>query len=178
MMTVNLDDIAILNIFGVDNRCSIDGISKSKFINLLQNAEFTEKREYYETKKKIIITYKMDKEIITFGDTEVEKHKFHQHKRTILIDNVNINKIVSKTILFGRKGFTYFTGYKNDRKMRPLCIILLKMGVYRRDFDETKYISFLIKDDELLEKYNEIWDKVTNSMKKDLIVNLYTMKYI
>ena len=52
MMTVNLDDIAILNIFGVDNRCSIDGISKSKFINLLQNAEFTEKREYYETKKK------------------------------------------------------------------------------------------------------------------------------
>ena len=52
------------------------------------------------------------------------------------------------------------------------------MGVYRRDFDETKYISFLIKDDELLEKYNEIWDKVTNSMKKDLIVNLYTMKNI
>ena len=27
---------------------------------------------------------------------------------------------------------------------------------YRRDFDETKYISSLIKDDELLEKYNEI----------------------
>ena len=120
----------------------------------------------------------MDKEIITFGDTEVEKHKFHQHKRHILIDNVNINKIVSKAIFFGRKDFTYFTGYKNDRKMRPLCIILLKMGAYRRDFDETKYISFLIKDDKLLEKYNEIWDKVTNSMKKDLIVNLCTMKNI
>ena len=29
-----------------------------------------------------------------------------------------------------------------------------KMSAYRRDFDETKYISFLIKDDELLEKYN------------------------
>ena len=28
---------------------------------------------------------------------------------------------------------------------------------YRRDFDETKYMSFfLIKDGELLEKYNEI----------------------
>ena len=33
------------------------------------------------------------------------------------------------------------------------------MSAYRRDFDETNYISFLIKDDELLEKYNEIWGK-------------------
>ena len=30
------------------------------------------------------------------------------------------------------------------------------MSAYRRDFDETKCISLLIKDDELLEKYNEI----------------------
>ena len=27
------------------------------------------------------------------------------------------------------------------------------MSAYRKDFDETKYISFLIKDVELLEKY-------------------------
>ena len=27
-------------------------------------------------------------------------------------------------------------------------------------------MSFLIKDDELLEKYNEIWEKVSNSIKK------------
>ena len=30
------------------------------------------------------------------------------------------------------------------------------MSAYRRNFDETKYMSFLIKDIELLEKYNEI----------------------
>ena len=30
------------------------------------------------------------------------------------------------------------------------------MSAYRKDFDETKYISFLIKDNELLEKCNEI----------------------
>ena len=30
------------------------------------------------------------------------------------------------------------------------------MSAYRRDFDETKYMSFLIKHDELLEIYNEI----------------------
>ena len=31
------------------------------------------------------------------------------------------------------------------------------MSAYRRDLDETKYMFFLMKDDELLEKYNEIW---------------------
>ena len=30
------------------------------------------------------------------------------------------------------------------------------MTAYRKCFDETKYISFLIIDNELLEKYNEI----------------------
>ena len=40
-------------------------------------------------------------------------------------------------------------------------------------------MSFFIKDDELLEKYNEIWKKVSDSIKKDLILNLYnTMKNI
>ena len=34
------------------------------------------------------------------------------------------------------------------------------MIVYRRNFDESKYMSFLIKDNELLENYNEIWDRV------------------
>ena len=41
------------------------------------------------------------------------------------------------------------------------------MSAYWRDFDETKYISFLIKVDELLEKYNEIWEKVNNNSKKE-----------
>ena len=40
------------------------------------------------------------------------------------------------------------------------------MSAYRKDFDETKYMPFLIKDDELLEKYNETWETVRNSLKK------------
>ena len=50
---------------------------------------------------------------------------------------------------------------------------------YRRDFDETKYMSFMIKDDYLPEKYHEIWDKKSAILlKKDLIVNLFTMENI
>ena len=45
------------------------------------------------------------------------------------------------------------------KKIRTLSIFLPEMSAYRRDFDETKYRSFLIKDDELLEKCNENWEK-------------------
>ena len=40
------------------------------------------------------------------------------------------------------------------KKLYLLCTFLLKMSAYRKEFDETKYMSFLIKGDELLEKYN------------------------
>ena len=34
----------------------------------------------------------------------------------------------------------------------------------------------LTKDDKLLEKYNNIWDKVSNSIKKNLIGNQYAIE--
>ena len=49
------------------------------------------KEKYY---KKNYHIYKMGKEIITFGSTEVEKHKFHQRKSPILIGDVSIRKII------------------------------------------------------------------------------------
>ena len=96
----------------------------------------------------------MGKEVITFDNIEVEKHKFHQHKSPISIWDVNINKIiVSSKVPFGKNCFKNFRWYhKGDRKVTPLCIILPKVRAQRRDFDETKCMSFSIKDDELLEK--------------------------
>ena len=53
------------------------------------------------------------------------------------------------------------------------------MSAYRRDFDETKYMSFLIKDDEFLERYNEIWEKVRNITKKEFDIEpIYNEKYL
>ena len=37
---------------------------------------------------------------------------------------------------------------------------------------QTKWMYFLIKDDDLLEKYNTIWDKVCTDIKKKLIASL------
>ena len=64
-------------------------------------------------------------------------------------------------------------------KSEAFCIFLPKMTVYRKDFDGTKYISLLIKDDELLEKYNEIWEKIKNSLKKEFGSKpIYNEKYL
>ena len=54
------------------------------------------------------------------------------------------------------------------------------MSAYRIDVDETKHISFLIKDDELLEKYNEIWGKkVSVSIKREFHSEpVYNEKYL
>ena len=48
---MNLSDIAILNIKGSDYCCIISLISKNEAINLLQNADFTEKIETLSIKK-------------------------------------------------------------------------------------------------------------------------------
>ena len=106
----------------------------------------------------------MEKTIIKFGDIEIKKQTFHQHKRPISIKkNIDIKKIVvSNKVCFGKKGSKYFIGYKDAKKIKPLCIFLPKMSAYRKDFNETKYMSFLTKDDKLLERYNKIWEKVKN----------------
>ena len=44
MMPVNRDNIAILNIRCVNYCCIINKISKSDAVNVLQNADLTEKR--------------------------------------------------------------------------------------------------------------------------------------
>ena len=43
MMSMNLSDIAILNIKGFDYLCIISLISKNEAIKLMQNADLTEK---------------------------------------------------------------------------------------------------------------------------------------
>ena len=65
---------------------------------------------------------------INFVDIETKKQKFHHHKEPISIKNLDINKItVSNKISFGKKGFKYFIGYKDAKKIRPLCIYPPKM---------------------------------------------------
>ena len=55
--------------------------------------------------------------------------------------------------------------------------MLLKTSAYVKSYDgQTKWLYFSIEDDELLEKYNTIWDKVSADIKKSLIANLFIIK--
>ena len=86
-----------------------------------------------------------------FADTEIGKRKFHCHKNQILIDDVDINKtIISNKVLCCKRFFKYFIGYKDNEKVKPLCIVLPKLIGYRKNFSKTKYMSFLKKAEEFL----------------------------
>ena len=53
------------------------------------------------------------------------------------------------------------------------------MSAFRINFDKTKCMSFVIKDEKLLEIYKEMWKKKSATFsKKNLTINLYTMKNI
>ena len=55
----------------------------------------------------------MEKTIIKFGDVEIEKQRFQQHKRLISIKTKDINKIKVSNKASGEKGVKYFNGYKD-----------------------------------------------------------------
>ena len=75
-MSVNLNDITILNIKGSDYLCIISGISKNEVINLMQSADLAEKKQNIINQKNLLLHIKMGKEILTFRDNEFEKSKF------------------------------------------------------------------------------------------------------
>ena len=104
-------------------------------------------------KQKFIIRYKNCKEILTFGDIEIEKNKFYRNKIPILLKDVDIEKVlVSNKISFGEKNYKYFIGYLyNDCKVKPSNILLPKTSAYVKSYDgQTKWMYFLIENDDLL----------------------------
>ena len=85
---------------------------------------------------------------------------------------VNIEKVfISNKIYFGVKNFKYFIGYLyNDYKANPLHIMFPKTSGYVKSFGrQAKWMYFLIENDNLLEKYNSIWDKVSAYIKQKFV---------
>ena len=117
----------------------------------------------------------MGKKNLTFVYIEIEKNKFYRNKTLISLKDINIQKIlVSNNISFGEKNYRYFIGYLyKDHKVKPLHIMLPKTSAYVKRYDgQSKWIHFFIEDDDLLEKYNTIWDKVSADIKKEFFSKL------
>lgn len=52
------------------------------------------------------------------------------------------------------------------KNLNILFVTSIQLDKIKTDFDEIKYMLFLINDDKLIEKYNKIWTKVSNSIKQ------------
>ena len=104
---------------------------------------------------------------IKFGDKEVDKKEFYSSKQAISLDSVDLNKIVvSNKWKINDTTYKYLCGYLNNDTIQPLCVILPQMNGYIKYFDDGgKNMSFVADDEEIYEKYNEIWEVVRKLLK-------------
>ena len=69
----------------------------------------------------------MSSQKIKFRDKEVDKKEFYSSKEAILLDSVDLTKIVvSSRWKLNDTTYKYFCGYLNNDVICPLCVILLK----------------------------------------------------
>ena len=110
---------------------------------------------------------------IKFGNQEVNKKEFYSPKEAILLDSVDLNKIVvSKKSKIDDKTYKYFCGYLNNDVIKHLCVILPQINGHIKYFDDGgKNMSFVTDDEKVYEKYNEIWEVIRNLLKIDFPVN-------
>ena len=123
----------------------------------------------------------MSSQKIKFGDKEVDKKKFYLSKEAILLDSVDLSKIVvSSRWKLNDETYKYFCGYLNNDVIKPLCVILPQMNGYIKYFEDGgKNMSFVTDDEKVYEKYNEIWNVVKRLLKlKFTIGPIRNYKYI
>ena len=109
----------------------------------------------------------MSSQKIKFRDKEVDKKNFYSFKEAILLDSVDLSKIVvSSRWKLNDTTYKYFCGYLNNDVIKPLCVILPQMSGYIKYFDNNgKNMSIVTDDKEVYEKYNEIWNVVKRLLK-------------
>ena len=110
---------------------------------------------------------------IKLGDKEVDKKEFYSSKKAISLDSIDLSKIVvSNKWKINDTKYKYFCGYLNNVAIQPLCVILLQLNGYIKYFDDGgKNMSFVTDDEEVYEKYNEIWELVRKLLKVKFPVN-------
>ena len=115
----------------------------------------------------------MSEKTLKFDNIKVNKKEFHKSKQPVNLDLINVDQIVvSDKFKHSDDSFKYFIGYKDGEIVKPLCIILPQMTGYIKYFENGgKNMFFVIKDDMRLEKYNEICNKI----KETLSIKFHSM---
>ena len=105
----------------------------------------------------------MSEKTLKFNNIRLNEKEFHKSKEPFDLMSIIVDQIVaSDKFKHNDEGFKYQEG----GIAKPICVILPQMSGYIKYFENGgKNMSFLIKDDEVWEKYEQIWD-----------VNLFTKK--
>ena len=118
---------------------------------------------------------------LKFDNIRVNKKEFLKSKQPIDVNLVNVDQIVvTDKFKHSDDGFKYFIGYKKSEIVKPLCIILPQMSGYIKYFEDGgENMSFMIKNNGVLDKYDEIWGKIKDKINiKFHSMPVYDKKYI
>ena len=118
---------------------------------------------------------------LKFDNIRVNKKEFLKSKQPIDVNLVNVDQIVvTDKFKHSDDGFKYFIGYKKSEIVKPLCIILPQMSGFIKYFEDGgENMSFKIKNDGVLDKYDEIWGKIKDKINiKFHSMPVYDKKYI
>ena len=120
----------------------------------------------------------MSEKTLRFDNIRVNKKEFHKSKQPIDLKSVDVNQIVvSDRFKHSDEGFKYFIGYQEDEIVKPLCVILPQISGYIKYFENGwKNMSFMVKDGNVLDKYNEMWDKIKEKLTINFHSNLLMME--
>ena len=108
----------------------------------------------------------MSEKTLKFNNIKINKKEFHKSKQAIDLDSITTDKIVvSDKFRHSEDDYKYFIGYQEDEIVKPLCIILPQMNSYIKYFENGgKNMSLLIKNNEVWEKYVEVWNAIKSKL--------------
>ena len=111
----------------------------------------------------------MSEKTINFGDKKINKKDFYNNKKQFNIEDIDINKILIS------KPETY-----ENNTISPLQLVLPKMIGYLNIFkDGARKMSFVTNNNEFLERYTAIWEKISDLVNKKFDSDpVYNNKYI
>ena len=123
----------------------------------------------------------MSEKTVNFGDKEINKKDFYNNKKQFNIKDIDTNKIsISKPVSYGKNNMKKYIIGNNDNTIIPLKLFLPKMtGCLNIFEDGTRKMSFFTDNNEFLERYTQIWEKISNLIDKKFDSDpVYNNKYI
>ena len=123
----------------------------------------------------------MSEKTINFGDKKINKNDFYNNKNQFNIKDIDTNKIlISKPVSYSKNNMKKYIIEYNDNTIIPLQLFLPKTTGYLNTLEDgTRKMSFLTDNNEFLERYIKIWEKISDLINKKFDSDpVYNNKYI